>query len=64
MYTYYRIEETTGQYYFPWVGLYVTEEDARREMNRVINSGRVHPPRLRVVRYEQIGWGPPQRTKV
>ena len=64
MYTHYRIEESAGQYYFPWVGLYVTEEDARREMDRVINSGRANPLRLRIVRYEQIGWGPAERVEV
>lgn len=63
-YTHYRIEESTGQYYFPWVGLYVTEEDARREMDRVINSGRANPLRLRIVRYEQNGWGPAERVEV
>ena len=64
MYTHYRIEESAGQYYFPWVGLYVTEEDARREMDRVINSGRANPLRLRIVRYEQTGWGPAERVEV
>ena len=64
MYTHYRIEESAGPYYFPWVGLYVTEEDARREMDRVINSGRANPHRLRIVRYEQNGWGPAERVEV
>ena len=64
MYTHYRIEESAGQYYFPWVGLYVTEEDARREVNKVINSGRANPLRLRIVRYEQTGWGPAERVEV
>lgn len=63
-YTHYRIEESTGQYYFPWVGLYTCEEDARREMDRVINSGRANPIRLRIVRYEQTGWAPAERVEV
>lgn len=63
MYTYYRIEERFGHGWFLWDDLYATAEDARREMNRVDNSsGRAFL--LRVVRYEQIGTGPPQRTKV
>ena len=64
MYTHYRIEESAGPYYVPWVGLYTCEEDARREMDRVINSGRANPIRLRIVRYEQTGWGPAERVEV
>lgn len=64
MYTHYRIEESTGQYYFPWIGLYTCEEDARREMDRVVNSGRANSIRLRIVRYEQTGWGPAERVEV
>ena len=64
MYTHYRIEESAGPYYFPWVGLYTCEEDARREMDRVVNSGRANSIRLRIVRYEQTGWAPAERVEV
>lgn len=64
MYTYYRVEQCSlGQWraHFLWDDLYATVEDARREVNKVINSGRIHPPLLRVVRYSQIGCGRPER---
>ena len=64
MYTHYRIEESAGQYYFPWVGLYATEGDARREMETAIRFGRANPHRLRIVRYEQKGWAPAERVEV
>ncbi len=63
-YIHYRIEESAGQYYFPWVGLYVTEQDARREMEAAAGSGHANPHRLCIVRYDQTGWEPPKRTEV
>ncbi len=64
MYTYYRIEESAGQYYFLWVGLYTCEEDARREIGAAIRSGHANPQRLCIVRYEQKGWASPERVGV
>jgi hypothetical protein len=50
MRTHYRIEETAGSYYFPWVNIFVTYDDAKREMDQAIRSGRANPQRIRIVK--------------
>jgi hypothetical protein len=64
MRTHYRIEETAGSYYFPWVNIFVTYDDAKREMDQAIRSGRANPQRIRIVKYVQTGWGPPERVPI
>jgi hypothetical protein len=46
------------------VNIFVTYDDAKREMDQAVRSGRANPQRIRIVKYVQTGWGPPERVPV